>query len=112
MAARRLPPWHRPAEPRIGDGCLRICQYLITHRLHLASHLSQGAGDGDDGTHPISSSGHTITTIFIVLILALIAVLPTWRQSSKWGFRPSGGIALLLFVLALLYIFQFRNYSQ
>ena len=91
---------------------MRNCQYLFTRRLHLASRFSQGAGERDDGTHPISSSGRMITTVFIVLILVLIAVLPTWRHSSKWGFRPSGGIALLLFVLALLYIFQFRNYSQ
>lgn len=39
--------------------------------------------------------------ILIILILVLFAVLPTWPYSREWGYRPTGGISLLLVVLVL-----------
>ena len=30
--------------------------------------------------------------LFIILILVLIAALPTWPYSTGWGYYPSGGL--------------------
>ena len=38
----------------------------------------------------------------IVLVLLLVAVLPTWPYSSGWGYYPSGGAGLVLLVLIIL----------
>ena len=43
------------------------------------------------------------TILLIVLILMLVGALPTWPHSASWGYRPVGGLSLLLVVvLALL----------
>lgn len=42
------------------------------------------------------------TAILIILILLLIGVLPTWPYSSRWGFYPSGGLALIVIILLIL----------
>jgi len=38
----------------------------------------------------------------VVLIVVLLAVLPTWPYSSGWGYYPSGAVGLLLIVLIIL----------
>jgi Protein of unknown function (DUF3309) len=41
----------------------------------------------------------------ILLILLLLGGLPTWGYSRNWGYRPSGGLGLVLvnvLVLVLL----------
>jgi hypothetical protein len=45
-----------------------------------------------------------IAIIFIILVLMLIGVLPTWQHSSKWGYGPSGGLGTILLVLLILYL--------
>jgi len=42
------------------------------------------------------------TAILIILILLLIGALPTWPYSSRWGFYPSGGLALIVIILLIL----------
>jgi hypothetical protein len=42
------------------------------------------------------------TVLLIVLILILIGALPTWPYSSGWGYRPSGGVGLLVVILLIL----------
>jgi len=42
------------------------------------------------------------TILLIIVILLLIAVLPTWPYSSGWGFYPSGGLGMLLLILVIL----------
>lgn len=45
----------------------------------------------------------TISTILLViLILMLIGVFPTWPHSREWGYRPSGGLGLILIILLVL----------
>ncbi len=40
-----------------------------------------------------------------VLILALIAVVPTWPYNKNWGYYPSGGLgALLVLTIVLLFM--------
>ncbi|MGZ8137333.1 MAG: DUF3309 domain-containing protein [Methylococcaceae bacterium] len=42
------------------------------------------------------------TILLVVLILILVGALPTWPHSRSWGYRPSGGIGLLLIILLIL----------
>jgi hypothetical protein len=42
------------------------------------------------------------TVLLIVLILLLIAVLPTWPYSAGWGFYPSSGLGLILIIIIIL----------
>lgn len=40
--------------------------------------------------------------LLIIVILLLIAALPTWPYSSGWGYYPSGGLGLVLLILIIL----------
>lgn len=42
------------------------------------------------------------TILIIVLILALLGSLPTWRYSGSWGYGPSGGVGLIVIILIVL----------
>jgi len=42
------------------------------------------------------------TILFIILMIILLGVLPTWPYSSGWGYYPSGGVGLLLIILIVL----------
>ncbi len=38
----------------------------------------------------------------IILIIVLLAILPTWPYSRGWGYRPSGLVGILLIILIVL----------
>jgi len=40
--------------------------------------------------------------LLVVLVIVLIAALPTWRHSRAWGPYPSGVIGLILLILIIL----------
>jgi hypothetical protein len=40
--------------------------------------------------------------LVIILIVLLIASLPTWPYSSGWGYYPSGGLGLVVLILVIL----------
>jgi hypothetical protein len=40
--------------------------------------------------------------LLIVLILILVGALPTWGHSRNWGYRPVGGLGLVVLVLVVL----------
>ncbi|MCA1490337.1 DUF3309 domain-containing protein [Ensifer sp. NBAIM29] len=42
------------------------------------------------------------TILLIILIVLLIAAVPTWPYSSGWGYGPSGFLGLLVVVLLVL----------
>lgn len=42
------------------------------------------------------------TIVLIVLVLLLVGAIPTWGHSRSWGYAPSGGIGLLIVVVAVL----------
>jgi hypothetical protein len=44
------------------------------------------------------------TILIVVLILALLGALPRWSHSSNWGYYPTGGVGLLLFVVVILLV--------
>ena len=46
------------------------------------------------------------TILLIVLILLLIAALPTWPYSTGWGYYPSGGLGLVLVIILLVVLLR------
>jgi hypothetical protein len=42
------------------------------------------------------------TILLVILVLLLLAALPTWPYSSGWGYYPSGGLGLILLILLIL----------
>ena len=42
----------------------------------------------------------------IILVIVLLAALPTWPYSRGWGYYPSGGIGLVLVVLLVLFLLR------
>jgi hypothetical protein len=45
------------------------------------------------------------TLLLIILVLALLAALPTWPYSRSWGYFPSGLLGLLLIIALLVFLF-------
>jgi hypothetical protein len=43
-----------------------------------------------------------ITILVVILVLMLVGALPSWPHSRSWGYGPSGGIGLVVIVLAVL----------
>ena len=40
-----------------------------------------------------------------ILILALVAVVPTWPYNRNWGYYPSGGLgAIIVLTIVLLFM--------
>jgi len=42
------------------------------------------------------------TILVVILIMALLGVLPRWPHSREWGYAPTGGIGLVLFIVLIL----------
>lgn len=42
------------------------------------------------------------TVLLIILILALLAVIPNWPHSKRWGYGPSGVVGLLAVVVVVM----------
>lgn len=45
-----------------------------------------------------------LTIILILLVLLVIASLPTWPYSRGWGYYPGGGLGLILLILLVLWL--------
>lgn len=45
------------------------------------------------------------TILLIVVLLLLVGALPTYPYSRQWGYRPAGGLSLVLVVVLLLLLF-------
>jgi hypothetical protein len=39
----------------------------------------------------------------VFLIIALVATLPIWRHSKKWGFYPISGVSLIILIILFLF---------
>jgi hypothetical protein len=46
------------------------------------------------------------TILLILLILMLVGAFPAWPHSRSWGFRPAGGVGLLVTILIVLLLFR------
>lgn len=43
-----------------------------------------------------------VNILLIIFILMLIGALPNWSHSRNWGYFPSGGMGLVVFILLVL----------
>jgi hypothetical protein len=44
------------------------------------------------------------TILIVILILALLGALPRWSHSRDWGYAPTGGVGLLIFIVVILVV--------
>jgi hypothetical protein len=44
------------------------------------------------------------TILIVILVLALVGALPRWSHSREWGYAPTGGLGLGLFIVVILLI--------
>ncbi len=44
------------------------------------------------------------TILIVILVLALCGALPRWPHSRDWGYYPTGGVGVILFVVLILLI--------
>jgi hypothetical protein len=42
--------------------------------------------------------------LLIILVLVLLAVIPTWPYSRGWGYYPSGIVGLIVVILLVLFL--------
>ena len=42
------------------------------------------------------------TILLVLLILMLVGVFPTWPPSRTWGYGPTGGVGVVLFIIVVL----------
>lgn len=45
-----------------------------------------------------------MSIIVVILIILLIASLPSWGYSRGWGYYPSGGLGLILLIVIILFL--------
>jgi VIT1/CCC1 family predicted Fe2+/Mn2+ transporter len=48
--------------------------------------------------------GLLITILIVILVLMLIGAVPSWPHSRNWGYRPVGGVGLILLIILILYM--------
>ena len=44
--------------------------------------------------------------LLIILILLLLGAVPAWPYSRNWGYRPTGGLSLLLLIVLILVLLR------
>jgi hypothetical protein len=44
------------------------------------------------------------TILIVILILALVGALPRWSHSRDWGYAPTGGVGLVIFIVVILVV--------
>jgi hypothetical protein len=42
------------------------------------------------------------TILLIILVLLLIAAIPTWPYSRSWGYWPGGTLGVILIIILIL----------
>jgi Protein of unknown function (DUF3309) len=42
--------------------------------------------------------------LIVILVLALVGALPRWSHSREWGYVPTGGLGLIIFIVVILVI--------
>lgn len=43
-------------------------------------------------------------SLAVLTILALVAALPMWRHSRRWGFLPSSSLGLILVIVVIVFL--------
>jgi len=61
-------------------------------------------GNGSESSSKRKTNMSLSLLIIIVLVLLLIGALPTWGYSRSWGYRPMGGLGLILVIVIVLWL--------
>ena len=40
--------------------------------------------------------------LLVLLVFALVATLPMWPHSQRWGYYPGGGVGLVVLIIVVL----------
>lgn len=56
------------------------------------------------GPYALGQGGNSLLRLLllVVIVLLLLGSLPAWPYSAHWGYYPSGGLGLILFVVLIL----------
>jgi Protein of unknown function (DUF3309) len=54
--------------------------------------------------HNVALEVSLITILIVILVLMLIGAVPSWPYSRSWGYRPVGGLGLILIIILILYL--------
>jgi hypothetical protein len=46
----------------------------------------------------------SFTVVLLILVLFMVGAFPAWPHSASWGYFPSGGLAILLIIVAVLLV--------
>jgi len=49
-----------------------------------------------------SKESKMLTILLVIAVLMLLGVFPAWPHSRGWGYGPTGGLGLVVLVLAVL----------
>jgi hypothetical protein len=44
------------------------------------------------------------TILIVILVLALVGALPGWSHGREWGYAPTGGLGLVLFIVVIFLV--------
>lgn len=44
------------------------------------------------------------TILIVILFLAFFGALPRWSHSRSWGYYPTGGVGLILLIVAIIWV--------
>jgi len=47
--------------------------------------------------------------LLLIVLILLIAAVPTWPYSRGWGYYPSGGLGLVLIIIIVLYLLGYLH---
>jgi Protein of unknown function (DUF3309) len=45
-----------------------------------------------------------VTILIVLAVLMLLGAIPAWPHSRNWGYRPSGGLGLILLIVVILLV--------
>ena len=44
------------------------------------------------------------TILLIIIVLLMVGAFPSWPHSSGWGYYPSSGLGVVLFIIVVLIV--------
>lgn len=48
--------------------------------------------------------------LLLIVVILVLAVLPTWPYSRGWGYYPSGGLGVILVIVIILYLLGYLRF--
>ncbi len=48
--------------------------------------------------------------LLLILVILVLALLPSWPYSRSWGYYPSGGLGTILVIVLILYLLGYLHF--